>query len=71
MKNNYLGDRMKDYESRFRYKLPRRAYALVDLKRGTFIFKDNKDWIIDFEMPILTQNKEYLFSKFPKIKQYE
>lgn len=40
----------------------------VHLKRGTFIFKDVRDWIVDFEMPILSKDRDYFFSKLPIIK---
>lgn len=36
MKKDSLGDRMKDYESRFRYKLPRRAYTMIRLDGKAF-----------------------------------
>lgn len=37
-------------------------------KRGTFFYKDS-EWIVDKDMPILTQDKEYFFSKLPLIPQ--
>lgn len=36
MKNDSLDDRMKDHESLFRYKLPRRAYTMIRLDEKDF-----------------------------------
>jgi tRNA(His) 5'-end guanylyltransferase len=42
----------------------------TDCKRGAFIVKDETGWIIDREGPILSQDKEYFFSRVPQIEGY-
>jgi len=42
----------------------------IYLKRGTFVYKDEK-WLIDRNMPILTQDRDYFFSKLPTIYNKE
>lgn len=41
---------------------------LTVCKRGTFFYKDTDGWVTDREMPILTQDKDYFFSKIPMMK---
>ena len=38
-------------------------------KRGTFVVKENGNWVIDQNAPILTQDKNYFFSRLPLIPQ--
>ena len=40
-------------------------------KRGSFIYKTDKGWIVDKEAPILSKDKDFFFSKIPFLPQYE
>jgi len=41
------------------------------LKRGTFVYKTENGWVVDKQMPILTQDREYFFNKLPTMKRVE
>jgi len=41
------------------------------LKRGTFVYKTENGWVVDKQMPILTQDKKYFFNKLPIMKGVE
>ena len=41
------------------------------LKRGTFVYKTENGWVVDKQMPILTQDREYFFNKLPIMKGVE
>lgn len=42
----------------------------TDCKRGAFVVKGQSGWVIDREAPILSQDKEYFFSRVPQIDGY-
>ena len=43
----------------------------IHLKRGTFVYKTENGWVVDKQMPILTQDREYFFNKLPIMKGVE
>ena len=43
----------------------------TDCKRGAFVYKNDLEWIIDREAPVLSQDKNWFFKKIPLIKQPE
>jgi hypothetical protein len=46
-------------------------FEAIHLKRGTFVYKTENGRFVDKQMPILTQDREYLFNKLPIMKGVE
>ena len=42
----------------------------TDCKRGSFAIRGENGWFVDTEGPILSQDKDYFFSRLPLIAQY-
>lgn len=43
----------------------------IDCKRGAFVVRGECGWFVDCEGPILTQDRDYFFSRVPQMELYE
>jgi len=67
-KNKSLSDRMIEYEQCYSFKIPNRSYVIIRLdgkgQNGEPVQRSK--WIPDYNIPIFTQDREYLMSLIPK-----